>query len=85
MLVLRALGQLLRWRVPHTHIQSRASSRDSSGSEEMSLSGVCVRESSGFGGDTWVCESWPSHDGVNASSGAAGFTKLELKVQELGA
>ena len=68
-----------------THTMSRATSRDSSGSEDISQSGLCFWESSGFCGASWVREFQTSEHGVNArmvaSSGfgsAAVFSVLEL-------
>ena len=40
----------------HTHIWGRAAFRDSNGSEKISRFGCCFCESSGFCGDSWICE-----------------------------
>ena len=69
---------------------SRAASWDSKGSKEISRPGLSFCESSGFCGSSWIRKFQSSQDGVNASvslsrdlSTAAGFTMLEMKVQEL--
>ena len=73
----------------HTHIQSRAASWDSGGSEKICRSGMCFCESSGLCGDAWVRKFESTKDGVDARilspSGfddAAEFSVLKLGVQE---
>ena len=72
----------------HTYIQSRAASWDSSGSKEISQSGLRFCESSGFRGDGWVRIFQSTEDGGNASivcpsglGGAADFSMFQLEVQ----
>ena len=66
----------------HTHVQSRAASRDSSRSEEISRSGLCFCEPSGLCGNFWICQVFcPLNASVVSStgfSGAAGFHRAQV-------
>ena len=73
----------------HAHVQGRAASGDSSGSESIGRPGLRSCEPLGFRGNAWVCQFHAADYGVNARvvlprgfGVAAGFCVLQLRVQE---
>ena len=87
--VLRLRELLRQWKRPHTNIQGRTESGDSSGGEKISRSGLRSGESSGFRTDARVCKFQAADHSANARvvssrgfGSAAGFCMFQLWVLE---